>query len=697
MKPYICVLSLLVLLMSACSSVKNPFYSEFKTPFGVPPFSEITLSHYMPAFKEGIRREKGEIASIADNPDAPTFANTIDALEMTGSMLDRVSNVFYVLDESMTNDEMQKISTQAAPLLSAHRDEILLNEKLFRRIKDLYEMKESLVLTTEQRMVLEKYYKDFVRGGSLLDEKAKTRLKEINQELSLLSIQFGENVLKEVNKWEMVLENEADLAGLPGSAIQAASETAKEKGYEGKWVFTIQKPSMIPFLQYSERRDLREKIFTAYIMQGDHNDELDNKAILSKMAALRVEKARLLGYATHADFVLEENMAKNPGHVIDLLNRLWKPALSMAKREMQEMQVMIDAEGGNFRLQPWDWWYYAEKIKKAKYDLDEEMLRPYFKLENVIGGAFTVANRLWGLQFIKRDDIPKYHEDVTVYELKDSDGTHLGLLYTDYFPRESKRGGAWSNGFQEQSRVGGIEKRPINTNNGNFTKPTADAPSLLTLEEVQTLFHEFGHALQDLLSDCTYPRVSGTNVSRDYVELCSQFMEHWVTEPEIMKLYARHYKTNEPIPDELIQKIENAGHFNQGFATVEYLAASFLDMDWHTLAEPKEPDANVFEKACAEKIGLIPEIVFRYRSPYFRHIFSGGYSAGYYGYIWAEVLDCDAFEAFKEHGLFDQKTAQSLRKNIYSSGGTEDPMVLYKRFRGREPRVEALLKKRGLM
>jgi peptidyl-dipeptidase Dcp len=514
--------------------------------------------------------------------------------------------------------------------------------------------------------------------------------------MSILTVTFGENVLKENNRFAMVIDKKEDLAGLPQAVITGAAETAKERGHEGKWVFTIHKPSMLPFLQYSENRTLREKIFMAYINKGNNNDELDNKDNLAKIAALRVERANLLGYKTHADYVLEDNMAKKPENVYKFLDQLWKPALKMAKNEAKELQEMIDKDGHDFKLQAWDWWYYAEKLKKAKYALDEEMLRPYFKLENARDGAFLVASKLWGIQFIEREDIPKYHEDVRVFEVTEADGSHIGILYTDYFPRASKRGGAWMNSFRKQSRLHGKEIYPVITNNGNFSKPTGGKPALISSEEVVTLFHEFGHALHGLLSDCTYNRLSGTSVSRDFVEMQSQIMENWVFEPEVLRMYAKHYETGEVIPQELIDKLEKASQFNQGFETVEYLAASFLDMDWHTLSEAKELDVDEFEEASLNKIGLIPEIVVRYKSPYFNHIFSGGYASGYYSYIWAEVLDADAFQAFKETSLFDQKTAQSFRENILERGGTEDPMVLYKRFRGAEPKVEYLLKKRGL-
>jgi peptidyl-dipeptidase Dcp len=696
MKKIFLLLFIAGLLCSCLKQEENPLFSEFDTPFQVPPFDKIKVEHYLPAFKEGMEQQNMEIEAVVNNPEVPTFENTIEALESTGSLLRKVGNVFGVLNGSMTNEDMQNIAKEVAPLRSKHRDNIMLNEKLFQRIKAVYEQKDKLDLTTEQNTLLTKYYKDFVRSGANLDEEKKAALKEINQEISVLTVKFGENVLKENNRFEMVIDKKEDLAGLPQAVITGAEEAAKERGHEGKWVFTIHKPSMIPFLQYSEKRDLREKIFKAYINKGDNNDELDNKANLAKIAALRVKRANLLGYKTHADYVLENNMAKKPENVYKFLEQIWKPALKMAKREARELQEMIRKEGHDFKLQPWDWWYYAEKLKKAKYALDEEMLRPYFKLENVREGAFSLASKLYGIQFIERDDIPKYHEDARVFEVKEADGTHIGILYTDYFPRASKRGGAWMNSFRKQSRLQGKEIYPVITNNGNFSKPTGDKPALISSEEVLTLFHEFGHALHGLLSDCTYNRLSGTSVPRDFVELPSQIMENWVFEPEVLKMYAKHYETGEVIPQELIDKLKKTSHFNQGFANVEYLAASFLDMDWHTLAEAEELDVHEFEEASLNKIGLIPEIIVRYKSPYFNHIFSGGYSSGYYSYIWAEVLDADAFQAFKETSLFDQKTAQAFRENVLERGGTEDPMVLYKRFRGSEPTVEPLLKKRGL-
>ena len=675
---------------------ENPFFSEYNTPFKVPPFDEITEEHYLPAFKEGIVKDQKEIDAIVNNPEDPTFANSIEALDYTGDLLTKVENVFYNLLGSNTNDQMQEIAKEVAPLLSKHGDDIRLNADLFKRVKAVYDTKNELSLTPEQAQLLEKTYKVFVRGGANLGPEEQARLREINKELSLLSLKFGENILKENNAFEMVLENEEDLAGLPQSAIIGAEEAAKERGQEGKWMFTLHKPSMIPFLQYSEKRELREKIFKAYINRGNNNDELDNKTNLSKMAALRVEKANLLGYDTHADFVLENNMAKKPENVYNLLEQILKPALAKAKVEAKDLQAMIDKEGKDFKLEAWDWWLYSEKLKKAKYALDDEILRPYFKLEDVRNGAFYVANKLFGITLEERTDIPKYHEDVKVFEVKEADGSHIGILYQDYFPRASKNGGAWMNSFRKQSRKNGKEIHPVIANVFNFSKPTGDKPALITFEEALTLFHEFGHGLHGLLSNCTYNMLSGTSVPRDFVELPSQIMENWAADPEVIKTYAKHYKTGEVIPQELLDKIKKSGHFNQGFVTVEYLAACFLDMDWHTLTKAEEVDAVKFESESLNRIGLIPEIVVRYRSPYFSHIFSGGYSAGYYSYIWAEVLDADAFQAFKETSLFNPEKALALRKNIYEKGGTEDPMTLYVRFRGFEPKIDALLKKRGL-
>lgn len=678
-------------------NMNNPFFKEWNTPFQTPPFTEIKEEHFLPAFEEGMKEQKAEVDKLINNKERPTFENTIEALEKSGALLTKVSNVFFNLLSSNTNDEIQKLAQTLTPMLSKHRDDINLNEKLFERIKSIYAEKDKINLTTERSTLLEEYHSGFVRNGANLNEEQKDKLRKINEELSMLSLKFGDNILKETNAVGLVIDNKDDLVGLPVDVIQAAGDMAKAKGQEGKWVITLQKPSFIPFLQYSSKRELREKLFKAYINRGNNNNDFDNKKSLSRIAALRVDRAKLLGYKSHADYVLEKSMAKNPETVVKFLNDLWAPALKRAGSEAADMQKIIDKEGGNFKLAAWDWWYYAEKVKKEKYDLDEEMLRPYFKLENVIDGVFSVATKLYGIQFVERKDISVYHPDVRVFEVKEADGKHIAILYTDYFPRDSKRSGAWMSGFRDQSNIGGNFITPVICNNGNFSKPTADKPSLLSIDEVNTLFHEFGHAIHGMFANSVYPSVSGTSVVRDFVELPSQIMENWAMEPEVLKMYAKHYETGEPMPDELINKIENSALFNQGFETVEYLAASILDMDWHTLTSDEEKDAAIFEKESLTKMGLMPEIESRYQSTNFQHIFSGGYSSGYYSYIWAAVLDADAFQAFKEKGnLFDKELAASFRKNILEKGGSEEAMVLYKRYRGREPKVDALLAKRGL-
>jgi len=706
MKKYIWLLMMLPWFFLSCNSstevkesaiMNNPLVGDFDTPYGVPPFDSIKNEHFLPAYKEGIRKHIEEIDAIVNNPEPATFENTLVALDNSGMLLYTVREILGNLNSHRTCPEIQSIAKEVAPLYARHRDDITMNAGLFKRIKAVYDKKNELNLTTEQNQYLNRIYKDFVRAGANLDADKQAKLRKINEELSVLSLSFGENILNENNRFEMILDNEDDLAGLPDNVIKTAFETGKERGHEGKWVFTLHKPSLLPFLQYSEKRELREKMFKGYINRGDNNDSLDNKKILEKMANLRVERAKLLGYNNHAEYVLENNMAKTPDKVYDLLDKLMEPALKRAKQEVQDMQAIIDREGGGFKLEPWDWWYYAEKVRKEKYDLDEEMLRPYFKNENVRDGIFLLAEKLYGLKFIERTDIPKYFLDAHVYEVQEGDGSFIGILYMDYYPRENKRGGAWMNSYRKQSRRSGQEITPVITLNTNSSKPVGDIPGLLSLDEVQTFFHEFGHALHGLLSDCTFHKLSGTSVSRDFVELPSQIMENWALEPEMLRLYAKHYETGEVIPDELIEKIQNSSYFNQGFATVEYLAASYLDMDWHTLTETDGHDVYEFEDVSMEKIGMIGEIVPRYRSTYFQHIFSGGYSSGYYSYIWAGVLDADAFEAFKESSLFDKETAKAFRDNILSKGGTEDPMVLYVKFRGAEPEIEPLLRRRGLL
>jgi len=522
-------------------------------------------------------------------------------------------------------------------------------------------------------------------------------LREINEELSGLKVSFENNLLDETNRFVLIIEDPGDLAGLPKVLVHTASETAEKLERHGKWVFTLQSPCFLPFLQYSEKRQLREKIFKAYINRGNNGDRFDNKAILAKIVRLRAERAKLTGYKNHAEYLLERNMARNPENVYKLLNQLWTPALELAKKERGELQALIDKEGGDFKLQPWDWWYYAEKWRSQKYKLDDHMLRRYFQLENVKDGVFNVANRLFGLTFHELTDVPRYRKSLQVFEVREAGGSHVGILYFDFFSRSGKQSGAWMASLRKQWKENGRRVPPIATVNVNFRKPTGQKPSLLNLEEVKTLFHEFGHALHDLLSDCMYARLSGSSVSMDFVELPSQLMENWAMEPEVLTMFARHYKTGEVIPAELIDKIKMSRHFNHGFAGVEYLAASFLDMDWHTLAGTGKVNVDKFEADSLNKIGLIPEIVVRYKSTYFSHIFGGGYSAGYYSYIWAEVLDADAFEAFKEGGIFDPGVARSFRKNILERGGSADPMVLYKRFRGKEPDIGPLLKRNGVV
>jgi len=698
MKVKIMALLFATLLFSSCSNnVKNPLLDKWDTPFETPPFDEISEDHYLPAFADAMKLHNGEIDAIVNNTDSPTFKNTIAALDNSGEILKRVNRVFSAMNESMNNEKIQSIAKEISPKLSKHYDNINMNNALFAKIKTLYNKIDELNLNKEESVVLENYYRDFIRGGANLNEEDKVRFSEINGELSTLSIQFGENVLSETNQFELVIDNKDDLVGLPESAIANSAETASNNGQQGKWIFTISKPSMIPFIKYSTKRGLREKIYSAYFMKGDHDNELDNKRILVKMANLRLEKAKLLGYSSHAEFVLDEQMAKSPSNVYQLLQKVWTPAIKRAKEERADMQKIIKKEGNSFKLESWDWWYYSEKVKKVKYNFDENEVRPYFEVNNVIQGVFGLATNLFGIKFEERHDIQKYHPEVKVFEVKEADGKHIGILYTDYFPRDSKRAGAWMDAFRKQYKRDGKMITPIIYNVGNFSKPIGDKPALISLDETLTLFHEFGHAIHGLLSDCTYESVSGTDTPRDFVEFPSQVMENWALHPDVLKSYAKHYETGEVIPTELVNKIKKSSKFNQGFATTEYLAASFLDMDWHTITKPVTIDATTFENSSMNKIGLIPEIKPRYRSTYFNHIFSGGYSSGYYSYIWAEVLDADAFAAFEKTGdVFDPDLAAKYRKYILSSGGTEDAMELYKKFRGSEPGIDPLLKRRGL-
>lgn len=691
----------------AAAMADNPFFKPYDTAFEIPPFSEIKNEHYLPAFEQGMKDHLAEIDKIVNNPGAPSFENTIEELERTGKLLTKVQRVFFNLTSSNTNPELQKLQREISPILSGHYDKIALNEALFKRVETVYLLRDTLELTNEQSKFLEDTRKSFVRNGALLNEEQKAQITAINSELSTLTTEFGQNLLAETNGFEMILD-EADLDGLSEGVIQAAKSKAEEKmaaaesdedkaKYAGKYVFTPHRSSMYPFLTESNRRDLREKLYNSYIYRGDNDNDNDNKAVAAKIAKLRAERAQVLGYDTHAHFVLEERMVKTPEGVYDLLMQLWKPALERAKREVADMQAVVDAEGHDFTIAAWDWWQYAEKVRKAKYALDEASIKPYLSLDNVLNGVFDTANKLWGLTFTELFDIDVYHPDARVWEVKDKDGSHLGIFIGDYFTRASKRGGAWMSSFKGQSNLDLVE-RPVVVNVCNFPAPVGDAPSLLSFDNVTTLFHEFGHALHGLVTNTTYGSMSGTSGPRDFTEFPAQILEHWATEPAILKTFATHYETGEAIPDELINKLLKASKFNQGFANTEYLAASLLDMDWHTLSADDElKDADAFEKASMERIGLIDQIAPRYRSTYFSHIFAGGYASGYYAYVHSAVLDSDGFEAFKETGdVFNQELAQKFRTHILEKGSTEEAMTLYKKFRGREPKIDALLKVRGL-
>ncbi|WP_337940378.1 M3 family metallopeptidase [Parabacteroides sp.] len=694
----------LAAVLTACGSsgnktetmTENPLLTEFKTPFGVPPFDKIELDDYMPAFKEGIAQQQKEVEEIVKQKAAPDFENTIVALDQSGDLLRKVSAIFYGLNSANTNDEMQALSRELSPLLSKNSDDIRMNPDLFARVKTVYENQESMNLNKEQKKLLEETYKSFVRGGANLDAEQQARLRELNSEISMLQLTFGQNMLKETNAFQLIVDNKDDLAGLPESLVMNAEVAARSAGLEGKWLFTLHNPSVMPYLQYADNRALREKIFKGYINRGNNGNDADNKDVVLKLITLRLEKAKLMGYDNYASFVLEDRMAKTPEQVYALLDEIWKPALAKAKDELADINTEIKKEGGNFEAEGWDWRYYFEKAKKAKFDLDENQVRPYLKLENVRDGAFLLANKLYGITFTPIKDIPLPHSDAQAFECKDKDGTHLGVLYMDFFPRASKRGGAWCGTYRSQTYKDGKRLGPVVTIVCNFSQPAPGQPALLSADEAETLFHEFGHGLHNLFKDVHYYGVSG--VPRDFVELPSQVMEHWVFEPELLKEYARHYETNEVIPAGLIEKLDKSGKYGQGFATTEYLAASLLDMDFHVLKEVHEgADVMKFEEAVLGDRGLLKQIPSRYRTTYFNHTMGGGYTAGYYSYIWAEVLDADAYQAYKESGdLFNQDVAQKFRQYVLTPGGIDDAMDMYKNFRGKEPNTEPLLKNRGL-
>ena len=685
-------------IMVACTAkTDNPFFQSYENEYGAPPFDKIKTEHYMPAFTEGMKQHQAEIDSIANNTEAPTFANTIEKMDFSGELLKKVSSAFFNVQSADTNDDLDSIAKEITPELTAHNDNIYLNDKLFQRVKTLYANRTNLGLPAEKNRLLEKYYKNFIRSGAALNETQKAGLREINKELSSAELNFAQNVLAETNAYQKFVTSKDELKGLPEGVIQAAAEGAKEAGKEGQWLFTTQKSSFIPVLQYGENRELRKELLMAYTTRCNHDNANDNKKLINTIMKLRVKKAQLLGFESPAAFILDNTMAKTPEAVYSFLQTVWTPAVAKAKVEAAELQKMMDAEKKGEKLEAWDWWYYTEKLRKEKFDLNEEELKPYFKLENVREGVFGLGGKLFGLKFEKITGMPVYNKDVETFKVLDADGSLIGILYTDYFPRAGKASGAWMNNISEQYIKDGVNHRPIIVNVGNFTKPTSDKPSLLTMDEVETMFHEFGHALHGLLAQSTYPGLSGTNVVRDFVELPSQIMENWCWEPEVMKTYAKHYKTGELMPQALMDKIQKAGTFNQGFINTELLAASLLDMDYHTLKDTAAFDVNQFEANTMKRIGMIPEIIVRYRSPYFKHIFEGGYSAGYYSYTWAAVLDADAYQAFKETGdIFNQKVATAFRKNILEKGDSDEPMKLYKTFRGADPNPDALLIKRGL-
>ncbi len=674
----------------------NPFFTEYTTPFKVPPFDKIDTSHYIPAFMRGIAEQQAEVDVITNTKEAASFENTILAYDRSGEILTKVGNVFYSLNSANTNEAMQNIARKISPLITQHRDNLSLNDKLFQRIKAVYLSREKSNLDNDQKRVVEKYYDDFVRNGADLNEADKTKLREINQQLSAASLGFGENLLAETNtNFKLIIDNKADLSGLPDEAVNAAAETAKKSGNEGKWIFTLQKPSMLPFLQYAQNRSLREKLYTGYLMRGNNNDKYDNKALILKIANLRSERAKLLGYSTYAEYVISNNMAKTPEKVYDLLQKILEPAQKAAEKDKNEMQQIIAKEGGKFNMESWDWWYYAEKLKKEKYDLEESEVKPYFALENVKQGMFYVAKKLYDISFTKLANVPVYNPEVEAFEVKDKAGAHIGVLYMDYHPRSGKRVGAWCGSFRDQSYENGKRITPVVTIVTNFTRASGDTPALLTWDESNTLFHEFGHALAAIFTDGKYNRTAG-DLARDMVELPSQFMENYAGQPEVLNVYAKHYKTGEPIPSELQKKLQKSLIFNEGFVTVEYIAASILDLDWHSFKSPQNVDVLKFESESMAKIKLMKEILPRYRTTYFNHII-GGYAAGYYVYLWAAVLDSDAFQAFLDSGnIFNKEIANRYRKYILTEGGNDDGMIQYAKFRGKEPTLEPLLRKRGL-
>lgn len=739
----------------------NPFYAEWDTPYSMPPFEEIKIKHYVRAVKTGIRQQAAEIDAIIAKDGEPTFENTIVPYERSGATLDKVCGVLFNLSESDATPSMQKVVAKVIPMLTEHGDNVFMNPYFFKRVKYIYDHKSGLGLTREQEMVLEKLYDKFISNGISLDEASQERIREINKEVATLEQKFGNNILAQTNSFTMLLTSKSEIEGLPETVLAAAATDAQTAGISrsdaarvkriqedeiaegGPWLFTLHNPSYVPFMTYSARRDLREAMFSAYSSRGNNGDSKDNKEIVTKIMSLRIEKAQMLGYDIPADFILSDKMAENAKNVDIFLEKIFSAGVAKAKEEAADLQAVMDDDvrkgllpaDSTSVIRPWDWAYYTERVRKARFDLDEDSIKPYFKMENVREGVFSTAHDLYGINIEKMDDIKGYHPDVEVFKVTDADSSLVGILMTDYYPRSTKRGGAWMNNFRNQEiAADGTDIRPIIVNVGNFTKPTDNKPSLLTLDEVSTMFHEFGHALHGLLSKCTYKDVSGTSVARDFVELPSQINENWAFRKEVLARYARHYETGEVIPDSLVAKIEEASKFNQGFMSTELAAASILDMRWHSLTSVYVPsdcpfasdveapegakaaklyiagkahscgeseqlrliDPVKFEASVMTQAGLIDEIIPRYRTTYFNHVFAGGYNAGYYSYLWAEVLDKDAFELFNKKGIFNKEVSMSFRRNILEKGGSEDPMVLYRRFRGAEPDPSAMLRARGL-
>ncbi|MGN0051793.1 MAG: M3 family metallopeptidase [Prevotella sp.] len=680
---------------SSLAKGDNPFFGKYSSPYGIPPFDKIKVEHYKPAFIKGMEEQKKEIEAIVKNKKTATFENTIVALDRSGKLLNKVSSVFYGQNSANTNAEMQAVSRELSPLLSKHSDDITMNAELFKRVKYVYDNQEKMNLDKEQKKLLEETYKDFVRSGANLNAEQQQRLRELNAEISMLQLTFGQNMLAETNAFKLVVDNEADLAGLPQNLIANAAESAKEAGLEGKWVFTLHNPSVMPFLQYSERRELRERMFKGYTSRGSHGNANDNRDIIRRLLKVRAEKAHLMGFKDYASMALDTRMAKTSDAVYELLDQVWKPALAKAKEELADIQTEMAKHGRDFEAEGWDWRYYADRAKRAKYSFDENELRPYLELNNVRDGMFYCANRLYGITFKPLKNVPLPHPDAQSFECRDADGSLLGVLFLDFFPRASKRGGAWCGTYRSQSYENGKKVTPVVTIVCNFTKPAAGQPALLSADETSTMFHEFGHALHNFFKDVHYQGVSG--VPRDFVELPSQVNEHWAFAPEVLKVYAKHYKTGEIMPQELVEKLDRSGKYGQGFATVEYVAASLLDMDYHVQEVPEDVDLLDFERRTLVSRGLLSQIPPRYRTTYFNHTMGGGYTAGYYSYMWAEVLEADAFEAYKETGdIFNKEVATKFRKYILTPGGIDDAMDMYVNFRGKKPSIEPLLKNRGL-